>query len=106
MPVQSDPNVDPVYASSLRELKWILIIWLINAIWVVGYCVWFGYPDEERPLTTVLGMPSWVFWGVLVPWIVAATVSSWFALTQMEDHPLDEREPTVSEHNRGRSDEA
>ena len=81
---------DPVFASSLGELKWVLVIWLINFLWVVGYCILYGYPSEGQPLDTVIGMPSWVFWGIFVPWIVATAVTSWFALTQIEDHPLEE----------------
>lgn len=92
MSMQPDktPIIDPVYESSLRESKWIVIIWAINFAWVIGYCTWSGYPDPDEPLSTVWGMPSWVFWGVFVPWIVAAAVSSWFALTKIKDHPLPE----------------
>ena len=85
-----ETQADPVFASSLRELKWILVVWLVNFLWVVGYCAMYGYQSESRPLTTVLGMPSWVFGGIFAPWIVATVISSWFALTQMEDHPLEE----------------
>jgi len=85
---EHDPPVDPVFKSSLRELKWIFAIWLVHFVWVVGYCYAFGYPPPETPLTTVIGMPSWVFWGVFVPWIVATLVTGWFALTQIEDHVL------------------
>ena len=85
----TETQSDPVFASSLRELRWIVLIWLVNFCWVVGYCRAYGYPSEGQPLATVLGMPSWVFWGIFVPWIVAAVVTSWFALTQIEDHPLE-----------------
>ncbi len=80
---------DPVFASSLRELRWIVLIWLVNFCWVVGYCRVYGYQAEGQPLATVLGMPSWVFWGILFPWLAATAVTSWFALTQIEDHTLE-----------------
>ncbi len=89
MPLPKHPLPDPVFASSLRELKWILAIWSVNFIWVVGYCVLYGYYEEEAPLATVIGMPSWVFWGVFLPWILSIVVSAWFAFAFMEDHPLD-----------------
>ena len=88
-----ESSSDPVHRSSLRELRWILLLWLINLLWVVGYCRLFGYQSEGEPLTTVLGMPSWVFGGVFAPWIVATTVICWFALTQIEDHPLQDPAP-------------
>lgn len=85
---------DPVFRSSLRELRSILVIWTVFLIWVVGYCGLFGYeptdPTEETALKTILGMPSWVFGGIFIPWIVATIVICWFALTQIEDHPLQD----------------
>ncbi|MAI72524.1 MAG: hypothetical protein CMM01_16680 [Rhodopirellula sp.] len=92
---EHDPPVDPVYKSSLRELKWIFVIWLLHFVWVVGYCCAFGYPPPESELITVLGMPSWVFWGVFVPWISATLISTWFALTQIQDHELPDSLPAA-----------
>ena len=90
MSSEQETPVDPIYQSSLRELKWILVLWLVICTWVVGYCSMFGYMSDDDSLVTILGMPSWVFWGIFVPWIVAAAVSAWFALTQMTDHSLEE----------------
>jgi hypothetical protein len=95
---------DPVYRSALRESRWILLIWLINMLWVVGYCGLFGYHIEDQTLTTVLGMPSWVFGGIFMPWIVATTVICWFAVTQIEDHPLEDAaaaDEKLEEHTDG-----
>lgn len=96
---EDDPPVDPVFKTSLRELKWIFVIWLVHFGWVVGYCYAFGYPAPETELITVIGMPSWVFWGVFVPWISATVVSSWFALTQIEDHDLPDSLPATVASN-------
>ena len=85
-----ESSPDPVYQSSLREARWILVFWAVFFVWVVGYCSLFGYPAEGEPIATVLGMPAWVFWGIFVPWIVSGAITIWFALTQIEDHPLDE----------------
>ena len=85
-----ESSPDPVYQSSLRESRWILVFWAFFFVWVVGYCSLYGYPVEGEPITTVLGMPAWVFWGIFVPWIVSGAITIWFALTQIEDHPLDE----------------
>jgi hypothetical protein len=81
---------DPVFQSSLRESWRILVFWAVFFVWVVGYSSLFGYPEEGEPIATVFGMPSWVFWGVFLPWIVSGAIMIWFALTQIEDHPLDE----------------
>jgi hypothetical protein len=89
MPFPKHPLPDSVYASSIRELKWILAIWTASFIWVVGYCVLYGYYEEEAPLVTVMGMPSWVFWGVFLPWFASLAATAWFALSYMEDHDLN-----------------
>ncbi len=91
MPSIEKRPTNPVYTSSLRELKWILVIWTIAFLWVIGYCGLYSYLDTEQAssITTILGMPSWVFFGVFVPWIVGTTTSIWFAISQIEDLPLD-----------------
>jgi len=90
MSFDAEQSRDPVYVSSLRESRWILLYWAIFFVWVVGYSTLYGYLPEGEPLVTVLGMPSWVFWGVFLPWIVSGVIGIWFALTQIEDHPLEE----------------
>ncbi len=87
---KTEPSPDPVYHSSLSEMRWILALWAVFFLWVIGYSSWYGYQLDDRPLVTVLGMPSWVFWGVFLPWVLSASVSCWFALTQIQDHPLDD----------------
>ena len=89
--VPEHDELDPVYVSSLRELKWIVAIWTITVIWVVGFCGVFGYSPDES-LETVIGMPWWAFWGVFVPWVITALITCWFAIFKMEDHPLDDGE--------------
>jgi hypothetical protein len=37
-------------------------------------------------------MPSWVFWGVLVPWLVADLFALWFCFFFMADDPLRDAE--------------
>lgn len=81
---------DPVFASGRRELVWILASWVGCFLWVIGYCGLFGYRTADQPLVTVLGMPSWVFWGIVLPWILTSMTSIWFALRKIEDHPFED----------------
>lgn len=93
------------FRSSLRELKWILAIWAVSFVWVFSYCAMFGYStDNEIKLTW--GIPSWAFWGVFVPWTAATVVSCWFALTQMEDHPLETEPPLKAESEASQEESA
>jgi hypothetical protein len=82
------PPPDPLFRSSLHELKWIIAIWAGTFVWVIGYCRLFGYGDDEA-IDLTMGMPSWAFWGVFLPWGIASLASCWFALAQMQDHPLE-----------------
>ena len=92
IPAATEAELDPIFVSSLREAKWIVVAWTLNFAWVIGYSLSFGYRggDEPSELITRLGMPAWVFWGVFTPWIVTTLFTAWFALTQMDDHPLDD----------------
>lgn len=53
----------------------ILIAWVLGCCWVVGYCAAFAFPSadgtggSDAP-STIAGFPSWVVWGIAVPWIV------------------------------------
>ena len=44
--------------------------------------------SASRTFRPILGMPSWVFWGVLVPWLVCAVFTFWFAGFFMADDDL------------------
>ncbi len=84
------PRFDPTFLHTRREAWLILAAWLVCLVWTVGYSAVAGYgsPTEEIPIT--LGMPSWVFWGVLVPWGTATVFSVWFGLFYMADDDLGE----------------
>ena len=91
MPDQSPKSMDPVFLNSKRETFWILVIWAVFALWVVGISAWLGYGDaQDAPAETVLGFPKWVFWGVAIPWLGANVVIIGFASKFMKDDPLEE----------------
>lgn len=79
----------------LAESRWMLAFWLICFAWVIGYSLSFGFGhdrsgvDDGQEIAIVGGVPSWVFWGVGMPWLVATVFSSWFALSHMQDDSLD-----------------
>ena len=68
-----DDETDPVLKNSRREAIIIGLAWLAATVYCCGYCYLFGYIRAGRPLGVedvrpILGMPSWVFWGIMVPW--------------------------------------
>ena len=86
-------QTDPVLRHARREALIIFAIWASSALYCCLYSYFFGYirpghelgPEDVRP---VLGVPSWVFWGILVPWGVFAIVAFWFAGFRMADDDL------------------
>jgi Protein of unknown function (DUF997) len=109
MPDQpADPNApapfeyDPIYTHARRELVVSLLAFLIFGIWVIGFSWIAGRRQETDPdsIPTILGMPTWVFWGVALPWVVANVFTFWFCFRYMTDHPLeiveDEVDPETS----------
>lgn len=85
---KTDDRWDPVYLNCRREAVLILMAWAVCLLWTVGYSYTFGYNLAAEQVTITLGMPSWVFWGVLVPWMAATVFSCWFSLSYMADDDL------------------
>ena len=80
---------DPVFLSARREALIIFAIWIVALLWAVPYCYFAGYGiSSGDQLETVLGVPSWAFWGIAAPWIVANAFTVWFCLRFMRDDPL------------------
>jgi hypothetical protein len=81
---------DPMVRHGRREAVVALGVFAAAITYTVGYCSRFGYGRSAESLTFVLGFPSWVFWGVIAPWVVCTAVSFWFVLSFMKDEPLQE----------------
>ena len=83
--------LDPVLINARREAVIILIVFGIHMVWSITWCYWYGYhlpPDE--PVNTLLGIPTWIFWGVIVPWLVVDLFAIWFCLWYVALDPLGE----------------
>ncbi len=108
-PSTSSPKgdrLDPVVVHARREALVILAAFVVCLIWSISCCYLLGYPGPDDfpseghgshtaangPVAKVLGMPSWVFWGVLVPWVAADVFAVWFCFCFMADDPLAEAE--------------
>ncbi len=82
------PPEDPVVSSGRREAIFTLGLWAAATVYTVSYCTLHGYGRDPQVLRFVLWFPDWVFWGIVAPWLVCASVSIWFALCVMQDAPL------------------
>ncbi|WP_435007171.1 hypothetical protein P12x_004535 [Tundrisphaera lichenicola] len=86
-------KTDTVLRHARREGLIIGLAWLASTIYCCSYSWLFGYGDAEHPLTKadvrpILGIPSWCFWGYIVPWGVCALFTVWFAGFYMIDDDL------------------
>ena len=89
-----DLELDPVYEHSRREALLIFCVWALTFAWSVPYCYLYGF-DAVDPTTlqTIWGIPSWVFWGIACPWLVADLFTVWLCFFYMRDDDLGENLP-------------
>jgi hypothetical protein len=88
--------VEPSYRRTLKEAVVALLLWLGAGIWVLSVSYWLGY---RRPVHSIGGIPNWVLWGVLVPWVTLFFVHSWYSLFFLRaDDADDEPEDTPPSH--------
>lgn len=85
-------KLEESFGQSLRELWVIVAAWVGFALWttLAGSLLAFQRPDEGGTIATTLGMPRWVFFTVLLPWIVGNLFIFWFAMWYMKDTDLEE----------------
>lgn len=86
----TDLERDPVFVNSRREAVVIFFIWLAALLWCVPCCYQLGFkPQDAQSLKTIFGVPSWLFWGIALPWVVADVLTVWVAFFYMKDDDLD-----------------
>jgi hypothetical protein len=71
-----------------REGLLIMLVWLATLVWSVGAGYYLGYNLKPEEIRLILGMPAWVFWSVVLPWIVCLVFSVWFCFFYMADDDL------------------
>ncbi len=72
----------------LKEARIAVCLWLIGFVWSATVIITMGYiPVDERPAEPELlfGIPSWVVWGLFVPWFAQIAAAWWFALFCLKD---------------------
>lgn len=84
-----------VLRSSRKEALIVLVIWTLACLFSVGISFRFGYQRDPDTLTFVLGIPDWVFWGVVVPWACCTLASFWVSNFLIADEDLGEEQPEM-----------
>ena len=79
------------FRQCLLELKWMVGTWVVFFAWVIGYSSVAGYAAaEQAEVEMVWGIPRWVFFGWVIPLLVANVFTIWFCLCKMQDEPMEE----------------
>lgn len=107
-------RLDPLYQHTKREARWIVRLWLVAMIYTCSVCYLFGYTshppdpastgpaiggflgplhrfDRTGPSLTFplgWGIPDWVFYGVVIPWIVSILASIYFCYVVFHEDDL------------------
>ncbi len=81
---------DPVFVHSRREAIVIFCLFLAGLLWAVPFCYLTGYPEQFDPSSfpAVWGIPAWLFWGIVLPWLLADAFTIWFCFWYMADDKL------------------
>jgi len=99
------PAHDPaqVFRNGRREAIFASVAWLLAMLWTVGYCFLFGYQHKEdswpvqygfvevwqpEHFYQILGLPGWVMFGIVVPWLFWSAVTILFALFGIAEDDL------------------
>ncbi|MDB4711748.1 YhdT family protein [Verrucomicrobiales bacterium] len=76
------------FKQTKKELFFFLAGWVFFAAWVLIYSYFNAYKDQSQEPSITLGMPSWVFWGIAIPWICATAFTIYISLFVIKDHPF------------------
>ena len=88
----SDFEYDPAYLNALRELKIMACFGALSLLWTIGYCSLYAYQTVDQqgaqiPMTW--GIPSWVVWGIALPWATSGLFTICFALFYIKEDDAD-----------------
>ncbi len=106
---------DPVFLNARREAIVILSLWAVCFVYTCSYCYLRGYLThtphpaatgpaigelvgdlsafDRAPKSTTFplgwGIPDWIFYGVIAPWLLCIVVTFWFVLFYFQDDNLE-----------------
>ena len=75
-----------------------MVVWAAALVCSVGFAYWRGYGRDPNDILLVLGIPDWVFWSIVVPWVLCLIFSVWFCFRYMADDDLGQDPDEGSGH--------
>lgn len=89
-PTDKEEALAASFRQSRKELRFMVVTWCCFAAWTAVYNGLYAKGTPGEPVALVFGFPSWVFFGIALPWTAALAVTIWFALRYMQDTDLGE----------------
>jgi hypothetical protein len=98
--MQDPQAAQRLYRNARREMFVILVVTALALVWTVGYCYLFGYQHDEQSwvvrtgLATpraadnfqqIAGLPDWVLFGIVIPWLVCTVFTIGFCFYMKDD---------------------
>lgn len=65
-----------------------MFVWTLCLAWSTAVAYFRGYDRPVESIRLILGMPDWIFWGVVFPWALCLVFSVWFCFFYMADDDL------------------
>ena len=90
--MNATPPYDTTFLNARREAALIFAAWVVFFLWSVPFCYHFGYGDGAATPGTLWGIPTWVAWGIAVPWLLADVFTIWLVTRYMGDDDLGEND--------------
>jgi hypothetical protein len=91
------------FRNSLGEFRFVSVCWFCAFLWTLSFCYLRGYqhpadswlvqiglaePRTSGNFRLVLGMPDWIVWGIMLPWIICSVITVLYGLYGMKDDDL------------------
>lgn len=98
-----DSEWDPVYLHARKEAALILGVWFLALLWTLPMSYLNGFESQVdiEDITFIVGMPTWVFWGIGFPWMMANLITIWFCFFYFSEDDLEPKESSLGEEKAG-----
>lgn len=84
----SENQPKTLLANSRREAIIVLVVWAAALVWTLAASYLLGPRTPGEPIRAFLGIPLWVWVGILLPWAISTLVTIWFCLFGIADDDL------------------
>jgi hypothetical protein len=102
-----------LYRNAVREARIVLSVWALALAWTVGWCYLRGYehapdswavqaglalPRTAENFRQIAGLPDWVLFGIVLPWVACSLFTALFGVAIMRDDDLGREAGEGADH--------